>query len=99
MATAYVSFGAAALKDGATGAPVVLRNPATTETVTTSGTSAATTNTAPQDGIAAIYCATAVYAVAGASPTAAPTTGWYIPGAVLFHMAVKAGDKIALIDV
>lgn len=99
MATAYVSFGAAAVKDAKTGAPIVDGNPTTTETVSTSGTSAATTNTAARDGVAAIYCGSNVYAISGASPTAAAGTSWFIPAGVLFHVAVKAGDKIALIDV
>jgi hypothetical protein len=98
MATAYVSFGAFAIKDAKTGAPIVNGNPTSTETVTTSGTSAATTGAAVNDGVAAIYCASAVYAVSGAAPTASATTGWYLEAGVTFHMAVAAGDKIALID-
>lgn len=99
MATAYVSFGGAGEVMAGGVLPVRRGNPSSTETVTTSGTSAATTNAAAYSGVATIDCASALYAVVGPNPTAAPTTGWYIPAGITTDIAVNTGDKVALIDV
>lgn len=97
MATAYVSFGKMATTDGDQQGPVVRGNPDSTEAVTTSGTSAATTNVSAGNGVAVIFSDTAHYATVGATPTATATTGWYIPANQQFDIKVSTGDKVALI--
>lgn len=98
MGTAIISFGQAG--GSATNAKLALRGraPDVTEPLTTSGTSAATTATASSHCLAAIYPSVAGYAVAGASPTASSTTGWYCPADMFTEIAVNYGDKIAFIE-
>lgn len=99
MATAYVAFGPVGLVMN--GGPIGIRrgNPSWAGTVTTSGTSAQTADAAEYEGVASIYCDTALYAVVGPDPTASASTGWHIPPATLVEIAISAGDKVALIDV
>lgn len=100
MAAVYVSFGIAGHRaTSGGGVPVRHGNPTSTEIVTTSGTSAATTNSASVDGIASIYSDADHYAVVGASPTAAAGTGWFVQANQSFEIGVNSGDKVALITV
>jgi len=99
MATAYVSFGSGGALGANGSIPVRNGNPTTTETVTTSGTSAASTNASPVSGFVEINCTTALYATVGTAPTAAATTGWYIPAGIPTQIGTLEGQKVALIDV
>lgn len=99
MATAIVSFGKAGDGFRMPGqAQLFTGNPFSTEAVTTSGTSAATTAAAPTEGVARITMGAAGYIVIGASPTATATTGWYAAEAETIELCVVTGDKVAIID-
>ena len=99
MATAYVTIGpvGAKSKNGVT--QCFLGSGVQSETVTTSGTSAQGSLAATGGDIAQIFCDTAVYALAGANPTASATAGIYVPGGQAAYLILNPGDKIALIDV
>jgi len=97
MATADVSFGLAGLVVNGSAVGIRSGNPTSTEQVTTSGTSAATTNAAAVDGVATIYSDAAHYAVVGKNPTASATTGWVCPADIPTDIAVAKGEKVALI--
>ncbi len=99
MATAYVSFGKMATTDGNQQGPILSRNPASTEAITTSATSVTTVSEALDDGVAVIFSDAAHYVVVGPAPTAAATTGWYSPASQSLDVKVKAGDRVALITV
>lgn len=74
-------------------------SPESAENVTSSATSAATTNTAVRDGLCArVTTDTAVYVKTGASPTAAAGTDWYLPANGTIDLFLNTGDKVAVID-
>ncbi len=100
MATAYVAFGFAG-GQGSDGfqSQVVNGAPSASETVTTSASPAASTNAATGDGVVSIFCASALYATVGASPTASATNSWYIPANVLVHLGVTKNQRVSLLDV
>ena len=91
MATAYVTIGAVFARDVFNG-----ENPRSV-TVTTSGVSAATAITAGDGDYAQVFCATAVYARAGATVT--PATGIYCPPGTATYIRCVTGQAVALIDV
>jgi len=98
MATVYVTMSAFGTR-GATGdAAMVVNGPFRSETITSSGTTAAGNMAAGKGEVATINCATAVYVTNAATPTATATTGAYIPGGIPVSIAMNAGDKIAVID-
>lgn len=99
MATAYVSFGRSGAKGNNADAQIRNGNPTSTETVTTSASSAQSSNVALIDGMVSVDCDSALYATVGTSPTATPTTGWYIKAGQTFETGVRAGERIALVDV
>lgn len=100
MATAYVAFGFAG-GQGSDGfqSQVINGAPSASETITTSGTAAQSTNAATRDGIVRIYCDTAVYATIGPNPTATPTNSWIIPAGIPTPLGVTKNQKVSLIDV
>ena len=99
MATAYVTFGKPATTENDSPAPIYQGDDAVTEVVSTSGTSAQTTGTSDGVGVATVFCATAVMALAGSNPTASATAGRYVPANLPIDIRVEDGDKVALIDV
>lgn len=99
MATAYVTFGKPATTENDSPAPIYQGDTTASETVTTSGTSAQTTGTSDGVGVATIFCASALYALAGSNPTVTATNGRYIPANLPIDIRVEDGDKVALIDV
>ena len=81
-------------------APVIAAVPRASEALTTSGTSAATTITAEIGDVVNVRAVGGgIWVTAGAAPTAAEGTHWFIPdgGFVEFGM-MQAGWKIAAID-
>lgn len=99
MAVAYLTYGKVG-KRGTNGViETFIAGTTRSETVTTSGTSAAGALTAGKDDYVRIYCATNVAAVAGSSPTATLATGLAVTGGIPEYLAVQSGDKIALIDI
>ena len=98
MATVYISMGLAGSNSATPGIPIYDRD-ARTETITSSGTTAAGSLAARTGDVATVFCATAVYAKLGAAPTAAPTTGRYIPGGIPVDIKTRKDDVIAVIDV
>ena len=91
MATAYVTMGTPVARDVFDGAS--LRS----VTVTTSGVTAASSITAGEGEYAKVFCATAVYARAGATVTL--TNGEYCPPGVATWFRCVTGQAVALIDV
>lgn len=77
----------------------VVRPSGTTQTVSISGTSAATTNPVDDGGatIVRIISTTACHYILGSSPTAT-TSHAYLPADTVEYIAVNPGDKIAFIQ-
>lgn len=99
MATVYVTLGdvGAKTENGITN--VFRSGSLSSETITSSGTTAAGSLVATGRQVAQIVCATAVYATAAAAPTATATNGVYVPANMPVYIAMQLGDKIAVIDV
>ena len=99
MATVYVTMGqvGAHTNNGITA--VWNGRNLRSETITSSGASAAGALDARRSEVALIYCATAVYATAATSPTATATNGVYVPATTPTYIALNEGDSIAVIDV
>jgi len=95
MATVIVTMQQAGVH-GAQGNQPVASPPYRSETITSSGTSAAGALTARTGEVATIFCATAVYANAGA--TASATAGKYIPAGVAVDIGVPRGATVNVID-
>ena len=99
MGTVHITFGGAM---GA-GAPVYPSKPRKSEAVTSSGTSASTTNAANGGEYARILSFDAnVYVTVGASPTALASGAGMLActsGGVLDIGPLKDGDKVAVIDI
>ena len=71
----------------------------TSEALTSSGTSAATTATALEGQFARVAPVDGgVYVTAGAAPTAVTAQGFYVASGSVLDLAVRAGDKIAVVD-
>lgn len=99
MATAYITMGPVATTRLHGELAIFVGNSARNETVTTSGTSAQGSLVAQEGDSATVFCDTAVYAATGTNPTAAAGAGVFCPGGFATPIALKAGEKIALIDV
>ena len=99
MANIHVRFGPVM----AAGAPTYTRAPRRSETVTSSGTSAQSTNTADDGDFATVTAIDgAVYVLIGPNPTALASGAGMeaIPsGGVKDFGPLKTGDKVAVIDV
>jgi len=97
MATVHVTFRNAVQMGGSS---ILSREPRAAESLTSSGTSDATTITAQQGEVASITASGgAVYVAVGASPTAVSGAGDLVPdGGRLDIGAMLNGDKIAVID-
>lgn len=91
MATLYVSW-----LGGVVGP--IGREPIKSETVTTSGTSAAS-STNNDASVVQLFSDAAHYVDVGANPTATATNGTYVPANTLYWLSVPAGVKIAAITV
>tara|TARA_R110000787_G_scaffold7136_1_gene24559 strand:- start:285 stop:584 length:300 start_codon:yes stop_codon:yes gene_type:complete len=98
MASVYLTFGIVGARANFGDASVFLGYGATSEVVTSSIASAQSTNAAGATEFVQIYCATAVYALTGANPTATATNGIYCPPGTLVRLAPKEGHKVAVID-
>lgn len=96
MASVYITLGQSG-QPGPYGSAPVFRGAMRSEVITSSGTSAAGALTAQNSETAQIYCATAVYARAGATVT--PATGLYCPPATATYLALEPGQVIHVIDV
>lgn len=96
MATAYIRFGR--VMGG--GAPVYSPTPNATATITTSGTSQATTVSAQEgDFIRVTASGGAIRIAIGAAPVALAGSGdWLLDGDTMDLGPLKYGDKIAVID-
>lgn len=99
MATVHVTIGAVGVNNGY-GSVIHVYNghDIRSETITSSGTTAAGSLTARKGQVAKISCETAVYANCGATPTASATTGVYIEGGAPAYIMMQEGDVIAVID-
>ena len=81
------------------GSALASRQPRTAATITSSGTSQATSITALQGEAAIITATTAVFVAVGASPTAASGAGDLVPaGGIVTLAGLRALDKVAVID-
>ena len=95
MGTVNVVF---ALVGGASGTmPAFNAEPLAAANVTSSGTSAQSA-AAPVNCAVRIATDTAIYAKAGANPTATSGGDWYIPAGSSLDLFLNAGAKIAVID-
>jgi hypothetical protein len=95
MATLYVSY-IGGVQD------MVAKDPISTVTVTTSGSTAKTAAAAPDEAkIAVIFSDAAHYVNTGAqaSVTAAASNGIYVPANTERHLRINPGDGIAAITV
>lgn len=99
MATVNVVFAAGGAR-GTFGSLDVYRGvPASAENITSSGTSAVSTNAATTGSIARITASGgAVYAKVGSAPTATVGGDWLIPDGASLDLAIPVGYKIAVID-
>lgn len=71
---------------------------ATIETVTPSGTSAATTAAAnAAQNVCRVTTDTAIYVAFGATPTASSSAGLYVPAGSVEYFRVSSGNKAAVI--
>tara|TARA_R110000787_G_scaffold8584_1_gene29015 strand:+ start:207 stop:506 length:300 start_codon:yes stop_codon:yes gene_type:complete len=98
MASVYVTFGIVGARANFGDASVFLGYGATSEVVTSSVASAQSTGTVGTTEFVQLYCATAVYVLAGTNPTVTATNGIYCPPGVAVYLAPKEGYKIAVID-
>ena len=96
MATFHVAFARA----GDSGIDVMPAKPRATQTITTSGTSQASTIEATQGDQCEVTASGGdVFIAFGAAPTAASNSGYLIPnGATKYYGNLKPGDKVAVID-
>lgn len=97
MATVHVTFRNAVQVGGSS---ILSREPRAVETLTSSGSSAATTITARQGEVASITASSNdVFIAVGAAPTAVASAGDLVPaGSRLDIGFMQDGDKIAVID-
>jgi hypothetical protein len=98
MATVYLSLAKIGVR-GIFGDHDVITGPMRSETITSSGASAAGALIAGDKEVARVFCATAVYATTAATPTATATNGVYCPAGQLVTFGVPEGHKVAVIDV
>ena len=95
MATMYVSYlGGVSLE--------VAKEPISSVTITTSGTTAKTAAAAPDTAAIAVVVSDAAHYVNTGpqdSVTAAASNGIYVPANVERHLAINAGDGVAAITV
>lgn len=96
MATVYVSLSQAGARGVNGASQPVYAKPFRSETITSSGTTAAGALIAKQGDVATVVCATAVYANAGAAASA--TAGKYVPANVPIDIALSPGDTVHVID-
>lgn len=96
MASVYITLGQSG-QPGPYGSAPVFRGAVRSEVITSSGTSAAGALTAQNSETAQIFCASAVYARAGATVT--PATGLYCPAGIVSYLAPLPGQAINVIDV
>lgn len=97
MADIRIRFGA--VMGG--GAPVYASRPKASQKITSSGTSQASTYSADDGDFVTVFALTGAVAIdISANPTAIATSGDVVPsGATRDFGPLKAGDKIAIIDV
>lgn len=76
-----------------------IAGPMRTETISSSGVSAAGLLAAGDKEVARIFCASAVYATTATTPTATATNGVYCPAGQVVTLAIPEGHKVAVIDV
>ena len=98
MATVYVSMGQVGIRTNNGITSIWSGRNMRSETVTSSGTSAAGALDARRSEVAMVVCATAVYAMAATTPVATATNGIYCPAGVQTYIAMHEGDSIAVID-
>lgn len=98
MATAYVSAGQSATKEGEIKAPVIYGQPVLQEILTTSTSNAQTTGAIPANGgVFQIFSDTAHWAAIGSNPDATVSGArWYIAANQYYEIAGAVGDKLAL---
>lgn len=95
MATVYVTMQQAGVR-GAVGNQPVAAGPFRSETITSSGTSAAGVLASRAGEVASVFCATAVYVNSGAA--ASPTAGKYIPASTMVEVGLQRGHVLHVID-
>jgi hypothetical protein len=96
MATVYVTIAQAGARGAYGEAQPLAGKPFRTETITSSGTSAAGALIAKKGDYATIFCATAVIANAGA--TASASAGKYCPAGIPTDIELDSGDTVRVID-
>jgi hypothetical protein len=98
MADVYVTFGKVGkrLTNGVTA--VFIGGTTRSEVITSGATSAQGALVATKDDVIKVVCDSPVAFTIGANPTATIATGAVATGSVPEYIAVKAGDKIAVID-
>lgn len=96
MATLHVRFGAAM----GGGAPIYAPTPSAAQSITTSGSSQASTVSATQGDIGTVKVTGGnVYVTVGQSPTASAGAGFYLgDGDRVDFGPLRGGDKIAVIN-
>ena len=99
MATVYATFGSTHLDTGRKPKDIFVGDTVRSEAITSSGTTASGALTAAANDTVLIYCATAVYANTGLAPTASAATGAYVAAGEYYPLAIRAGHKVAVIDV
>lgn len=83
--------------------PVIDPVPISAEAITSSGTSAQSSNSVPTpaNGVSLIWhlvSDTAVWVKFGSNPTAAAGDDYYLPAELPMQFAANPGDKVAVID-
>lgn len=101
MATVYLTFGTAEHIRAGSKDVIMQGDNCRSESVTSSGSTAqGTLSAARDDTVCKVYCADqAVAVVSGSNPTATLATGNVVGAGVTEFIRVKAGQKVAVIDV
>ncbi len=99
MATVYVTYGKVGKRTENGILSAFIAGTTRSETITSSGASAAGTLTATDGDVCWVECDTRVAVVAGTSPTATLAAGMVAGPTGMALTAINAGDKIAVIDV
>lgn len=95
MAVVYVTIQQGGMRGAFDDIPVSGK-PFRSETITSSGTTAAGALVARRGDVATIFCATAVYANAGA--TASASAGKFCPAGIPTDIELDSGDVVHVID-
>jgi hypothetical protein len=98
MATVYVSMGQVGARGLREDVEVYAAGSLRSETITSSGTSAAGSLAAVARDMVQVFCATSVYVTLAPTPVAAAGNSILVPAGIPTHIAARVGDRVAVLD-